>query len=54
MISCPRLPLVLAALLLADGSLSEEIMPDLLHLSPLGYQKWADAIHEKVTALLAN
>ena len=27
-----------------DGSLSEEIMPDLLHPSPKGYQIWADAI----------
>jgi len=40
------------AFLEPDGTLSEEIMPDLLHLSPLGYRRWADAIHEKVAALL--
>jgi lysophospholipase L1-like esterase len=28
----------------ADGGLSREIMPDLLHLSPEGYAIWADAI----------
>ena len=27
-----------------DGSLSKEIMPDYLHLSPKGYEIWADAI----------
>ncbi|MBL9152266.1 MAG: GDSL family lipase [Verrucomicrobiales bacterium] len=37
-----------------DGSLSKEIMPDLLHLSPAGYQKWADAIAPKVKELLAK
>lgn len=36
-----------------DGTLSKEIMPDLLHLSPAGYQKWADAIAPKVKELLA-
>lgn len=28
----------------ADGTLTKEVMPDLLHLSPRGYQIWADAI----------
>lgn len=27
-----------------DGSLSREIMPDLLHLSPAGYERWATAM----------
>lgn len=31
-------------LLEPDGTLSREIMPDLLHLSPKGYQIWADEI----------
>ena len=35
-----------------DGTLSKEIMPDFLHLSPAGYQIWADAIQEKLAALL--
>ena len=35
-----------------DGSLPREIMPDLLHLSPKGYQIWADAIRDKVTELM--
>ncbi len=28
----------------ADGTISEKIMPDFLHLSPTGYQRWADAL----------
>ncbi len=31
-----------------DGTLSREIMPDLLHLSPKGYQIWAEAIEPTV------
>ncbi len=27
-----------------DGTISQEIMPDYLHLSEAGYQRWADAI----------
>lgn len=34
--------------LASDGTLSKEIMPDLLHLSPKGYQIWAEAIESKV------
>ena len=30
----------------ADGSLGKDIMPDFLHLSPAGYQRWADAIRK--------
>ena len=35
-----------------DGSLSKEIMPDFLHLTPKGYQIWAEAIEPKVTELM--
>lgn len=35
-----------------DGTLSQEIMPDRLHLSPKGYEIWADAIEPKVKELL--
>lgn len=35
-----------------DGTLTREIMPDLLHLSAAGYQIWADAIQAKLTELL--
>ncbi len=38
----------------ADGSLSKEIMPDYLHLSPKGYQIWAEAIEAKVAELMAD
>jgi lysophospholipase L1-like esterase len=37
-----------------DGSISAEIMPDFLHLSPKGYQIWADAIEPKLKRLLAE
>jgi lysophospholipase L1-like esterase len=36
----------------ADGSLSKEIMPDFLHLSAAGYQRWADAISPKLAELM--
>ncbi|HLW68156.1 MAG TPA: platelet-activating factor acetylhydrolase IB subunit [Gemmataceae bacterium] len=35
-----------------DGGLSREIMPDLLHLSPKGYEIWADAITPKLEEML--
>ena len=35
-----------------DGTLPKEIMPDLLHLSPQGYQMWTDAIEGQVKALM--
>lgn len=38
----------------ADGTLSKEIMPDLLHLSPQGYEIWADSIESKVADLLGE
>lgn len=34
-----------------DGTLSKEIMPDLLHLSPKGYQLWASALEAKLKEL---
>ncbi len=37
-----------------DGSLSREIMPDLLHLSEGGYTIWATSIEEKLAALLGE
>jgi lysophospholipase L1-like esterase len=38
----------------ADGSLKKEIMPDFLHLSGEGYQRWADAIRQPLKELLAK
>jgi lysophospholipase L1-like esterase len=35
-----------------DGALTKEIMPDFLHLSPAGYQIWADAIGPKLAELM--
>ena len=37
-----------------DGTLSKEIMPDLLHLSPKGYEIWAEAIEPKVAELMGE
>jgi lysophospholipase L1-like esterase len=34
-----------------DGTLERKIMPDLLHLSPEGYQIWADAIKDDLEKL---
>lgn len=36
------------------GTLSEDIMPDLLHLSEKGYRIWAEAIEPKVAELMAQ
>jgi lysophospholipase L1-like esterase len=36
----------------SEGTLSKEIMPDLLHLSPKGYTIWAEAIKPDVEKLL--
>lgn len=38
----------------ADGSLTKEIMPDFLHLSPAGYQRWAEAIRTPLADLVAK
>jgi len=40
--------------LAADGSLSKDVMPDYLHLSPKGYEIWAEAIEPKVKELLGE
>jgi len=37
-----------------DGTISKEIMPDFLHLTPKGYELWAHAIEPKVHALLGE
>jgi lysophospholipase L1-like esterase len=36
-----------------DGTISEDVMPDFLHLSPKGYEIWSEAIQDKVRALLS-
>jgi len=33
----------------ADGSISKDIMPDALHLSPKGYQMWAEGIYKQIS-----
>ena len=35
-----------------DGGLEKKIMPDLLHLSPAGYEIWADAIKDDIAKLM--
>ena len=37
-----------------DGTLTKDIMPDYLHLTPLGYQIWAIAIEGKLRELLGE
>ena len=37
-----------------DGTISKDVMPDYLHLSPKGYEIWSEAIKDKVKALLAE
>ena len=37
-----------------DKSISKEIMPDYLHLTPKGYKIWALAMEPKLTELLAD
>lgn len=37
-----------------DGTLSKEIMPDLLHLSPKGYEIWAEGIESTLKKLLGE
>jgi lysophospholipase L1-like esterase len=43
-----------AKFLTADGTLSKDIMPDLLHPNEKGYQIWADAIIDKVKQLMGE
>lgn len=37
-----------------DGTLTRDIMPDLLHLSPRGYEIWAEAIEGKVKEMVGE
>lgn len=37
-----------------DGSISRTVMRDMLHLSPRGYEMWADALDPLLSALLAG
>jgi beta-glucosidase len=37
-----------------DGSLSREIMPDLLHLSEKGYTIWAESIESTLSELMGE
>jgi lysophospholipase L1-like esterase len=38
----------------SDGTLSPEVSPNLFHLSPKGYEIWADAINEIVNQMVKN
>ena len=38
----------------ADGTLSREVMPDLLHLNEASYRTWAEAIEPKVKELMGE
>jgi lysophospholipase L1-like esterase len=38
----------------ADGTLPDDVMPDYLHLSPKGYEIWAEAIEPKVSDLMGD
>jgi beta-glucosidase len=40
--------------LTADGTLSPEVMPDLLHLNPASYRTWAEAIEPTVAKLMGK
>ena len=37
-----------------DGTISEEIMPDFLHMSPRGYGLWAEALEPVVKDLMGE
>lgn len=43
-----------AKLLEKNGALSQEVMPDLLHPGPRGYQVWAEALEPELKKLLAR
>ncbi len=38
----------------ADGSISKEIMPDYLHLSEAGYERWAEALEPTLKMMLGE
>ena len=40
--------------LAADGTLSKEVMPDLLHLNEASYRTWAESIEPKVKELMGE
>lgn len=40
------------AFLQEDGTISKEIMPDFLHLSPKGYELWAEAIEPSLSKIV--
>lgn len=37
-----------------DGTISQELMPDYLHLTPMGYELWAGAMEPKILELLGE
>jgi len=37
-----------------DGTMPGSLMPDYLHLSPEGYQIWAEAIEDKLAAIIGD
>lgn len=37
-----------------DGSITPEMMPDALHLTPAGYRIWAESIEEKLAELMGE
>ncbi len=38
----------------ADGTMPAELMPDYLHLSPKGYEIWADSIEQRLSTILGD
>jgi beta-glucosidase len=38
----------------SDGTIPRDLMPDYLHLSPKGYEIWAEAIEDKLAAVLGD
>ena len=38
----------------SDGTIPRELMPDYLHLSPKGYEIWAEAIEDKLAGVLGD
>ena len=38
----------------SDGTIPHDLMPDYLHLSPRGYDIWADSMEDKLSAILGD
>jgi lysophospholipase L1-like esterase len=38
----------------SDGTIPRELMPDYLHLSPKGYQIWAEAIESRLASIIGD